>query len=92
MSNKNKVLGNRVLIKLEEVKTKTESGLILTPEVQEKKTTGTVVSVGGKVEEVQVGDLVFYNKYSGTEIGIKGEKFVIVVESEIVMILENEQV
>jgi chaperonin GroES len=90
-------LADRVIVKQSEAEEKTKSGILLPDTAKEKPTKGKVVSVGpGKLDDkgkpmeigVRAGDTVYYGKYSGTEIEVSGEKFVILRESDILGILE----
>ena len=90
-------LQDRVIVKQTEAEEKTKSGIFLPDTAKEKPTKGKVVSVGpgrlddnGKAMEipVRVGDTVFYGKYSGTEIEVDGQKFVILRETDLLGVLE----
>jgi chaperonin GroES len=79
-------LGDRVVIKVLASEEKTKSGIVLPDTAKEKPQEGEVVAVGpGRVLEngqraaleVKVGDLVIYSKYSGTEVKIQGEEYLI---------------
>ncbi len=92
-----KPLHDRVVVKPAEADTKTKSGIILPDSAKEKPTTGKIVAVGGgKVDDngkthklsVDVGDVVYYGKYSGTEVEVDGTKFVIVRESDLLGVAE----
>lgn len=87
-----KPLADRVVVKPEVPEEKTKGGIILPDTAKEKPVVGTVVAVGpgkksddGKIQpmEVKVGDRVLYGKYSGTEITIKGEEYLIMRESDL---------
>ncbi len=87
-----KPLADRVIVKPAEAEEKTSGGIILPDTAKEKPIEGTVVAVGpgktgddGKVikMEVKVGDRVLYGKYSGTEVTIGGEEYLIMRESDI---------
>ena len=86
-----KPLANRVLIAPEEKKKKTAGGIIIPDTAKEKPQKGTVVAVGpGKKDEpmtVKVGDTVIYGKYSGTEMQLDGENYLIMKESDIYAII-----
>ena len=79
------------MVKPAEVETKTAAGIIIPDTAKEKPVKGEVVAIGqGKKDEpitVKVGDLVLYGKYSGTEINIEGEDYLIMRESDIYAIL-----
>jgi chaperonin GroES len=90
-------LADRVIVKQSEAETKTASGIVLPDTAKEKPTRGKVIAVGpGKFDEhgkrmeigVRVGDSVYYGKYSGSEIEVDGEKFVILRESDILGVVE----
>jgi chaperonin GroES len=90
-------LQDRVIVKQSEAETKTASGIVLPDSAKEKPTKGKVIAVGpGKLDDagkpmelgVRVGDAVYYGKYSGTDIEVDGDKFVILRETDILGVLE----
>jgi chaperonin GroES len=92
-----KPLADRVVVKANEAEEKTKSGIYLPDAAKEKPTLGKVVAVGpGKFDDkgkrmelnVRAGDTVYYGKYSGTEVEVNGEKFVILRESDLLGVLE----
>ena len=91
-----KPLTDRVVIKAEESEETTKSGIVLTASSQEKPQFATVVAVGeggivdGKEVKmyVKVGDKVITSKYSGTEVKLDGEEYIIVKQSDILAIVE----
>jgi chaperonin GroES len=89
-------LGDRIVVKPMEAEEKTKGGIILPDTAKEKPVEGTIVAAGpgrksddGKVVEmeVKVGDKVLYGKYSGTEVTIDGEEYLIMRESDIFAIV-----
>ena len=91
-----KPLDDRVLIKQCEAEERTAGGIVLPDTAKEKPQRGKVVAVGagklldsGKRGEMclKKGDEVFYGKYSGTEIKIDGEEYVIIRESDVLAIV-----
>ncbi|MFZ2324606.1 MAG: co-chaperone GroES [Ignavibacteriaceae bacterium] len=91
-----KPLGDRVVVKPALAEEKTAGGIILPDTAKEKPVEGTIVAAGpGKVAddgkvikmEVKVGDKVLYGKYSGTEVTINGEEYLIMRESDVFGIL-----
>ncbi|MBN2682481.1 MAG: co-chaperone GroES [Bacteroidales bacterium] len=86
-----KPLGTRVLIKPSEAETTTSSGIIIPDSAKEKQQKGKVLAVGNGTKdeemEVKVGDVVLYGKYSGTEISIDNEDYLIMSQSDILAIL-----
>lgn len=89
-------LGERVIVRALPQEERTKSGIYLPDTAKEKPQQGEVVAVGnGKVTDdgktipmnVKTGDKVLYGKYSGTEVKLEGEEFLIIKESEILAIL-----
>ena len=87
---KGKVLAGKVLVKPDEAEAKTASGIIIPDSAKEKPRQGKVVLVGAAKKdeemEVKVGDTVLYGKYSGQELTIDGEDFLLISQSDIVFI------
>lgn len=91
-----KPLADRVVLKMVEAEETTSSGIILTAAAKEKPQIAEVVEVGpgGVVDgaevvmTVKVGDKVVTNKYSGTEIKLDGNEYVIVKQSDILAVVE----
>lgn len=90
-------LNDRVIVRQLEAETTTKSGIVLPDAAKEKPTRGKVVAVGpgklgdnGKRTELAVreGETVVYGKYSGTEVEIEHEKFVILRESDLLGVME----
>jgi chaperonin GroES len=91
-----KPLADRVVIKPALAEEKTKGGIILPDTAKEKPVIGEVVAVGpGKISdegkllapEVKVGDKVLYGKYSGTEVTVDGDEFLIMREADIFAIV-----
>jgi len=93
-----KPLGERVLVKRIEPQEVKKGGIIIPDTAKEKPQQGEVVAVGpGKLSEegkrtpmdVKKGDRVLFGKYSGTEIEIDGEEYLIMQEDDILAIIEK---
>ena len=86
-----KPLADRVLVQPAQAETKTASGIFIPDTAQEKPQKGTIVAVGnGKVDEpltVKVGDTILYGKYSGTELKLEGQDYLIMRESDVLAII-----
>lgn len=91
-----KPLADRVVIKPSPADEKSKGGIILPDTAKEKPVIGEVVAVGpGKVTddgkkiepEVKVGDKVLYGKYSGTEVTIDGDEYLIMREADVFAIV-----
>ena len=92
-----KPLSNRVVLKNLEAEETTKGGIILAAAAKEKPQVAEVVAVGvgetnneGKLipMTVKVGDKVIISKYSGTEVKLDGEEYVIVKENDILAIVD----
>ena len=85
-------LADRVLIKPAPAEEKTIGGIIIPDTAKEKPFEGEVMAVGQgtKDEEMvlKVGDVVLYGKYSGTEIEVENEKYLIVRQSEVLAVVK----
>lgn len=89
-------LGDRVVIKALVAEETTKSGIVLPGQAKEKPQQAEVIAVGpggvidGKEVTMQVkaGDKVIYSKYSGTEVEIEDEKYVIVKQNDILAVVE----
>ena len=88
-----KPLADRVLLKAKKAESKTASGIIIPDAAQEKTQTATVEAVGPGTEKdpitVKKGDRVMYDKYSGTQVKIDGEEYLICKMSDIIAVLEK---
>ena len=86
-----KPLADRVLVEPLEAETKTASGIIIPDSAKEKPQKGIVVSVGPGTKEnpvtVKVGNTVLYGKYSGTELKLENNDYLIMRESDILAIV-----
>ena len=84
-------LADRVLIKPAAAEEKTLGGIIIPDSAKEKPLKGEIVAVGNgtKDEEmvVKVGDNVLYGKYVGTEIELDGEKYLIMLQADVLAII-----
>jgi len=92
-------LGDRVLVKPCEADSMTKGGIVIPDTAKEKPTKGKILAVGpgkkndeGKLVEPNVkdGDVVLYERYAGTEVKIDGEEAVVVRESEILAIINDD--
>ncbi|MBK8231890.1 MAG: co-chaperone GroES [Candidatus Eisenbacteria bacterium] len=91
-------LGDRILVKRLEEAQQMQGGIYIPDTAKEKPTQGEIIAVGpgktlddGKILklEVKVGDRVLMGKYSGTEVKIDGEEFLILREDDVLGILEK---
>ncbi len=91
-------LHDRILLRRVEEGESIRGGIIIPDTAKEKPQEGEVIAVGkgksndeGKIFplDVQAGDRVLFGKYSGTEIKIDGEEFLIMREEEVLGILKK---
>ena len=92
-----KPLGDRVLVKAVEKKDEIRSGIIIPDTAKEKPQEGEVIAVGkGKIGDdgklipmdVKAGDKILYGKYSGTEVKIEGQEYLIMHQEDILGLVE----
>ena len=92
-----KPLHDRIVIKQLEAQEKTKSGLVLPDSAKEKPQEAKVIAVGTgrllddgtvKALEIKNGDRVLYGKYSGTEVSIQGEDYLILREEDVLAIVQ----
>lgn len=93
-----KPIGNRVVAKRLEAEETVKGGIILPDTAKKKQETAKIIAVGdgkrtedGKIIEmpVKVGDVVLMDKYSGQEVTIDDEEFIIVKADDIIAIIKN---
>ncbi len=86
-------LGDRVVLKQLEAEETTKSGIVLPGQNKEKPQQAEVVAVGPGTEdvkmEVKVGDQVIYSKYSGNEVKLEEDEYIIVKQSDILAIVSK---
>jgi len=89
-------LQDRILVQRVEEESKTKGGIIIPDTAKEKPAEGRIIATGnGKVSddgnriplEVKEGDRVLFGKYSGTEVKVEGEEYLIMREDDILGII-----
>ena len=92
-------LHDRILVRRLEAEEKTAGGIIIPDTAKEKPSEGEVIAVGagrrdenGKLIELDVkaGDRILFGKWSGTEIRLDGEDFLIMKESDVMGVIEAQ--
>ncbi|MCL1914218.1 MAG: co-chaperone GroES [Eubacteriaceae bacterium] len=91
-----KPLGDRVVLQIKQLEEKLESGIYMPETSKEKSLEATVVAVGTGVIiegkkvplDVKIGDAVIYNKFSGTEVKVSNNEYLIVRQDDILAIVE----
>jgi chaperonin GroES len=93
-----KPLKDRVLVKYSEESEKSSGGLYIPDTAKEKPQKGEVISVGpgritddGKLQkmDVKVGDIILFDKYSGSKINMDNVEYLIIREDDILGIIEK---
>lgn len=91
-------LSEQLLISRQDAETQTSSGLYIPETAKEKPARGVVIAVGegkkkpdGSREPMQVksGDTVLFGKWSGTDIELGGEQYLLVPEGDVLAVLEK---
>ena len=92
-------LQDRVIVQRVDEEEKTKGGIIIPDTAKEKPQEGKVVAVGkGKVNDdgkitpldVKAGDKILFGKYSGTEVKLSGEEYLIMREDDILGVIEGK--
>jgi len=90
-------LQDRILVQRVKEEDKTKGGIIIPDTAKEKPIEGRVISAGkGKLSEegkrialeVKKGDRILFGKYSGTEVKVEGEEYLIMREDDVLGIIE----
>ena len=93
-----KPLEDRVVVQANEAETTTASGLVIPDTAKEKPQEGEVQAIGpGRIDDhgnrvpldVNVGDVVIYSKYGGTEVKYNGEEYLILSSRDVLAVLES---
>lgn len=90
-------LGDKVVLKQLVAEETTKSGIVLPGQAKEKPQQAEVIAVGpgGVVDgkevtmQVKVGDKVIFSKYSGTEVKLREDEYIVVKQNDIVAIVED---
>lgn len=90
-------LHDRLVVRRKEEERTTAGGIVIPDSATEKPSTGEVIAVGkGKITDsgevraldVKLGDIVYFGKYSGTELKVDGEELLIMREDDIIAVVE----
>ena len=91
-------LSDRLVVRRTQEEEKTKGGIIIPDSAKEKPQQGKVIAAGnGKVKDdgkrialdVKAGDLILFGKYSGQEIKLDGEEYLIMREDEVLAVIED---
>jgi chaperonin GroES len=93
-----KPLGDRIVVKALAAEEKSAGGILLPDSAQVKPQQGEVIAVGpgkqldnGKMSpmDVEVGNVIYYAKYGGTEVKVGAEEYVILRQDDVLAIVEK---
>ncbi len=93
-----KPLADRIVVRPLDAQEKTKSGLVVPDSAKEKPQEGKVLAIGtgrllddGTVKSLEIknGDRVLYGKYSGTEVSVEGEDYLILKEDDILAVVQS---
>ena len=84
-----KPLKDRVFVKYSEEAEKTAGGIYIPESAKEKPQKGVIESVGSEVKEIKVGDIILFDKYSGSKINIDNNEYLIIKEEDILGIIQD---
>ena len=84
-----KPLKDRVFVKYSEEAEKTAGGNYIPESAKEKPQKGVIEAVGSEVKEIKVGDIILFDKYSGSKINIDNNEYLIIKEEDILGIIQD---
>ena len=84
-----KPLKDRVFVKYSEEAEKTAGGIYIPESAKEKPQKGVIEAVGSEVKEIKVGDVILFDKYSGSKINIENNEYLIIKEEDILGIIQQ---
>ena len=82
-------LKDRVLVSYSEESEKTAGGIYIPEAAKEKPQKGKINAIGSEVKNLKVGNLVLFDKYSGSKVEMGGTDYLIVKEEDILGVFEN---
>jgi chaperonin GroES len=87
-------LGTRVLVRVVEEESVTKSGLVIPDTAKDKPQRGEVVAVGDDEEMIKVatGDLILFAKYTGTELTLDGDDYLILDAADLLAVISRPAV
>ena len=91
-------LRDRIVVKTLDPEDKTKSGIIVPDSAKEKPQEGKIIAVGTgrvlddgstKTPDVKKGERILYGKYSGTEVTVEGEDYLVLREEDILAVVKS---
>lgn len=84
-----KPLKDRVFVKYSDEAEKTAGGIYIPESAKEKPQKGIIEAVGSEVKEIKVGNVILFDKYSGSKINIDNNEYLIIKEEDILGIIQD---
>ena len=84
-----KPLKDRVFVKYSDEAEKTAGGIYIPESAKEKPQKGIIEAVGSEVKEIKVGDIILFDKYSGSKVNIDNNEYLIIKEEDILGIIQG---
>lgn len=81
-------LGDRVVIQRIEAEEKTKSGIVLPGQAKEQPQIAEVLAVANDEMDVKIGDKVIFSKFSGTDIKIDGNEYIVVKVEDLLAVIK----
>lgn len=81
-------LGKRILVKRLDEASATKSGIIIVESAKEKPSQGKVIAIGDKVKNITCGEKVVFGQYTGNELVLDNEKYIIIDTNDIFGIIK----
>ncbi|MGE5894256.1 MAG: co-chaperone GroES [bacterium] len=82
-----KPLKDRVFVSYSDEVEKTAGGIYVPDSAKEKPQKGKVEAIGSEVKDVKVGDMIFFDRYSGSKVNIDNKEYLIIKEEDILGII-----
>ncbi|MCK9286560.1 MAG: co-chaperone GroES [Sphaerochaetaceae bacterium] len=83
-----KPMGDRLLVKMEQIQEKTAGGIFIPQTAQEKTQMAVVLEIGDDEEiKVKKGDRILYDKYAGTSVKADGEEYLILHMTDVLAVI-----
>jgi len=81
-------MGDRLLVKMEQIQEKTAGGIFIPQTAQEKTQMAVVLEIGDDEEiKVKKGDRILYDKYAGTSVKADGEEYLILHMTDVLAVI-----
>lgn len=83
-----KPLADRVVVDPKQATKVSPGGIVIPDAAQEKSQQGVVIARGPSADEVMIGDVVLFRQYTGTEVEVEGETYLIFKQEDLLAVVE----